>query len=334
MRTVRRLEYAELWPTLTKGDKSMQAQRLPICNICQTADTRVMALLESEIDGQEYNAVKCNHCGLVFAFPIPELSFNTLQSVYGDNYTEGQREMSTSEQALRVLRDATNRQMDIVEKYAPQGAALNVGAMSSAIKVLEERGWKLRIVEVSSYAAESARRLWGFDVTVSRIEDFECPPATFDFIKLGHVIEHLADPRLAMQRLATILKSGGVILIDTDNAHGLKTQIEVTIRRLFGERLSTSLVKKLTKKNLRKRYGRLTPPEHLYNFSAKSLTKLLEDTDFEIVKVFKPAWGDPTWFPLTDQSSFSIIEKMFIKLDQIGAKFGVGDVIAILARKH
>ncbi len=312
----------------------MQAQSRPICNVCQSNDTRIMALLQSEIDSKEYSAVKCSQCGLVFAFPIPELSFDALQSVYGDNYTEGQREISTSEQAIRVLRDATSRQMDIVEKYAQKGVALNVGAMSSAIKVLEERGWELRIVEVSSYAAETARRLWGFDVTVSRIEEFECPSATFDFIKLGHVIEHLADPRLAMQRLATILKSGGVILIDIDNAHSLKTQIEVTIRRLLGENLSTSLVKKLTKKNLRKRYGRLTPPEHLYSFSAKSLTKLLEDTGFEIIEVFKPAWGDPTWFPLTDQSSFSIVEKIFIKLDQIGAKFGFGDVVAVLARKH
>jgi SAM-dependent methyltransferase len=312
----------------------MQAQSRAICNVCQSTNTQVVALLQSEIDGKEYSAVKCRQCGLVFAFPIPELSFDALQNVYGEGYTEGQRKISTSDQAIRALRDAVSRQMDIVERHVEKGVALNVGAMSDAIKVLEERGWKLRIVEVSSYAAETARRLWGFDVTVSRIEDFECSPATFDFIKLGHVIEHLADPRLAVQRLATLLKPGGVILIDTDNAYGLKTQIEVTIRRLLGENLSASLVQKLTKKNLRKRYGRLTPPEHLYCFSEKSLTKLLEDAGFEVVRVFKPAWGDPTWFPLTDQSGFSTIEKIFIRLDQIGARFGFGDVIAVLAKKR
>ena len=312
----------------------MQVQSRPICNVCQANNTRVMALLQSDIDGREYHAVKCNQCGLVFAFPIPELSFDALQGIYGDNYTEGQREISTSEQAIRALRDATSRQMDIVEQYVSKGVALNVGAMSSAIKVLEGRGWELHIVEVSDYAAETARRLWGFDVTVSRIEDFECPPETFDFIKLGHVIEHLADPRLAMLKLVTILKAGGVILIDTDNAHGLKTQIEITVRWLLGEGLSASLVRKLTKKNLRKRYGRVTPPEHLYCFSEKSLTKLLGDTGFEVIRVFKPAWGDPTWFPLTDQSGFSTFEKVFIKVDQIGARFGFGDVIAVLARKR
>ena len=309
-------------------------QTRPMCNICRTSDTRIMALLRSEIDGKEYSAAKCSRCGLVFAFPLPELSLDSLQSVYGEDYTEGQRKLSTSEQAIGVLRDATNRQMDVVEKYSRKGVALNVGAMSSAVRVLEERGWKLHIVEASCYAAETAHSLWGVDVTVSRIEDFECPPDTFDFIKLGYVIEHLADPRLAIRKLATMLKVDGVILVDTDNARGLKTQIEVTIRRLLGENLSANLVRKLTKKNLTKRYGRLIPPEHLYSFSAKNLTRLLEDAGFDIVEVRKPAWGDPTWFPLTDRTSFGIVERLFIKLDQIGAKFGFGEVIVVLAKKR
>lgn len=311
----------------------MQVTDFPICNVCQSNNTQVVALLQSEIDHNKYSAVQCDQCSLIFAFPLPDLSFAALQNVYEDNYTEGQRGLSTDVQALSVLRDATSHQMDLVEKYTPKGTALNVGAMSEAIKVLEERGWQLRIVEVSSYAAETAHKLWGLNVTVSRIEDFECSPATFDFIKLGHVIEHLADPRFVMERLATLLKPGGVILIDTDNAYGLQARIEMAVRKLLGEKLSASLVKKLTKKNLRKRYGRLTPPEHLYGFSTKSLTRLLKDTGFEIIITVKPAWGDPTWFPLTSQNDFSLVERIFIKLDRVGAKFGLGNVIAVLARK-
>jgi SAM-dependent methyltransferase len=293
-----------------------------------------MARLRSEVDGNEYSAVKCLRCGLVFSYPIIAWSIDDLQRVYGKGYTEGQRDIGTDERTARALRDATNRQMDIVEKYVPTGYALNVGAMSRAIQVVEERGWRLRVVEVSSYAAETARELWGLDVEVSRIEDFECPPNTFDFVKLGHVIEHLVDPKLAMRRLNTLLRPGGVVLIDTDNAHGLRTQLEVTVRRLLGENLSARIVAKLTKRNLRKRYGRLTPPEHLYSFSEKSLTKLLVDTGFDVLRVFKPAWGDPTWFPLADEHQFGVVERLFSKLDQIGAKSGFGDVIAVLARKR
>jgi len=223
--------------------------------------------------------------------------------------------------------------MDIVERYVKKGTALNVGAMGSSIKVLEERGWKLHLVEVSAFAAETARRLWGFNVTVSRIEDFDCPPDTFDFIKLGHVIEHLRDPYLVLEKLRGMLRSGGVILIDTDNAYGLKTQIEVGVRKLVGEKVAVNLVKKLMKKNLSKRYGRLTPPEHLYVFSERSLCKLLGSTGYDVVQVFTPAWGDHTWFPLVNQK-FGLIERGFIAVDQIGARFGLGEVLAVLARKR
>jgi len=277
--------------------------------------------------------MKCNTCGLVFAFPIPELSFDSLQNIYGEQYVEEQRQSIANERGNEALRIATNRQMDIVERYVKKGTALNVGAMGSSIKVLEERGWKLHLVEVSAFAAETARRLWGFNVTVSRIEDFDCPPDTFDFIKLGHVIEHLRDPYLVLEKLRGMLRSGGVILIDTDNAYGLKTQIEVGVRKLVGEKVAVNLVKKLMKKNLSKRYGRLTPPEHLYVFSERSLCKLLGSTGYDVVQVFTPAWGDHTWFPLVNQK-FGLIERGFIAVDQIGARFGLGEVLAVLARKR
>ena len=305
----------------------------PICNVCRDSNCRTVALLNSEIDAREYRAMKCNTCGLVFAFPIPELSFDSLQNVCGEQYVEEQRQSIANERGNEALRTATSRQMDIVEQYVQKGTALNVGAMGNSIKVLEERGWNLHLVEVSAFAAETARRLWGFNVTVSRIEDFDCPPDTFDFIKLGHVIEHLRDPYLALEKLRGMLRSGGVILIDTDNAHGLKTQIEVGVRKLLGEKIAVYLVKKLMKKNLRKRYGRLTPPEHLYAFSEKSLSKLLDGTGFDVIRVFKPAWGDPTWFPLANQK-FGFIEKVFVTVDQIGARFGFGEVLAVLARKR
>ena len=312
----------------------MQAVSNPICNVCQSGDTQIKALLQSEIDGKEYNAVQCEQCELIFASPAPELSINALQNIYDVDYVENQRKISSSPHALTALRNGLNRQMDIVEKYVEKGLALNVGAINGYVdKVIEERGWKLKFLEVSTYAAETARQLWDLDVTVSRLEDFKCPPYSFDFVKLGHVVEHLVDPTLALRKLSKILKPGGVVLIDTDNANGLKTKVEVFARRLLGEDLSARLIRKLTKKNLRKRYGRLTPPEHLYCFSEKSLNKLLRDSGFEIMTTFKPAWGDPTWFPLTQLDGFSTVEKTSIKIDQVGAKFGYGDVIVALAKK-
>jgi polysaccharide biosynthesis protein PslH len=304
-----------------------------VCTLCGSRDVRILAILRSEVDSKEYRAVRCTRCELLFAHPLPDPSLDSIQELYGGEYTQEQRQPDRDPTALEVLRAATNRQMEIVERYVERGTALNVGAMSGATKILEERGWKLRHVDVSRHAAETARALWGFDVAVSRIEDFPAESGTFDFVKLGHVIEHLVDPRGAMENVARILKPGGVVLVDTDNAGGLRTWIEITIRRVLGEKAAAAFVRRFTGKDLGARYGRLIPPVHLHLFSESNLRRLLETAGFEVLEVRKPAWGDPTWFPLVGLRRLSLAERAFIKLDQIGAVFGRGDLLSVLARR-
>jgi 2-polyprenyl-3-methyl-5-hydroxy-6-metoxy-1,4-benzoquinol methylase len=304
------------------------------CIACGSTQCRQVSTILSEQDCQHYCVYRCRVCGLTFVFPMPTLSFEALQGIYGEEYVSEQRQAGDTHEGIEALRRATHRQMDIVERYVGGRTALNIGAMNGAIGVLAERGWNLKIVEVSAHAAETARMRWGFDVTVSRIEDAAFAAATFDFIKMGHVIEHLGDPHAVLAKIAKLLRPGGMILIDTDNGAGLKTQIEVTVRRAIGERVAASLVQKTMGKNLRKRYGRLTPPEHLYTFSEHSLGALLERTGFEIVEVFQPAWGDETWFPLSDTRGLSSVARLFLQIDRVGAKFGHGEVLAILARKQ
>jgi SAM-dependent methyltransferase len=303
------------------------------CNVCHSSRHQIRAQLKSEVDGRDYFAILCEKCGLIFAHPLPPSSFELLQNIYDEEYTEGQRVVIIDPKEDEALQLAVHRQMDIVEKYANKGCVLNVGAMSKSNIVFVERGWKLHVVEVSQYAAKTAHEKWGFDITLSRIEDYSCPPNTYDLIKLGHVIEHLFDPRMVIEKLHKMLKPGGIILIETDNSQGLKTNIEIGIRRIFGEKIAATMVHKVMKKNLLKRYGRLTPPEHVYLFSKKNLSSLLHSLGFSVIEVFQPAWGDLTWFPLPNIDRFGLIEKSFIFIDQIGAKFDRGDVIVALARK-
>ncbi len=303
------------------------------CRVCHGPRIRVAAQLTSERDGRDYRALTCRDCGLLFADPLPDLSFEALQRVYGPEYAGDQRVLEGSQASLEMARRAVHRQMDIVERYVSPGLALNVGAMGQAIHVVRDRGWRLKIVDASSYAAETARALWGIDVNVSRIEDYASEGEAFDFVRMGHVIEHLADPASAMRNVARIMRPGGVTLIDTDNAEGLRSQIESSIRRLVGEGSAARLVKMFTGKELKKKYGRLIPPVHLNIFSERALKRVLEEAGFEVVEVRKPAWGDRTWFPMETMDNLSLAERTFIRLDQVGALFGRGEVLSVLARR-
>lgn len=298
------------------------------CPLCDSPKTQIRARLQSEQDGRAYAAVVCRSCEATFAHPRLPPSFDALQAVYDTDYTEGQRTISRDADAL--LRAATHRQMALVETYVAPGRALNVGAMNPAVTVLAARGWDLELVDVSQAAAQTARA-WGCRVTVSRVEDYTAPAGSFALIKLGHVIEHLDDPRAAIARLVPLLQPGGVLLIDTDNARGLKTRIETGVRRLLGDPLSAALVQRLTGKNLRKRYGRLTPPEHLYAFSPASLTRLVTTAGLTVRETLTPAWGDPTWFPLA--APVRVMDRVCQRIDAIGAAFGAGEVVAVLAQR-
>lgn len=303
------------------------------CPICHGSDVVVKATLIPDQGAETYRAASCRSCGLVFSDPMPRLSFQAIQEVYGAEYIDDQSVMGGTQPSLEALRRATDRQMALVERHIKPGVALNVGATSEAVRVLVERGWDLRLVEASAYSAEKARRDWGFDVTTSRIEDFECAPASIDFIKLGHVIEHLADPGAVLRRLAAMLRHGGIILVDTDNSRGFRSWIETSVRGVLGEDLAAMLVRKLTGKNLRKRYGTLSPPLHLYAFSRASLTRVLEEGGFQLIEAWEPAIGDPTWFPITEGMRISAPERAMLNLSRIGGWLGAGDIVAALARK-
>jgi 2-polyprenyl-3-methyl-5-hydroxy-6-metoxy-1,4-benzoquinol methylase len=303
------------------------------CEVCSSKNIKKVSTIISEIDGACYSACVCNDCKLFFVNPKKELKFSDLQNIYGTAYTEGQRKIASDDAENRLMNLATHKQMEIVEKHIPKGLALNVGAMSHASRILEERGWKLHVVEVSKYAAETAKKLWGDEITISRIEDFEYPAESFNFIKLGHVIEHLAYPKLVINKLAKMLKKNGGILIDTDNAYGIVSQLEMNIRKVIPEKLTYTIIKKLTNKNINKRYGSLMPPIHLYSFSSKNLVKLLKDAGLEIAFVIKPGWGNETWFPVANHLQKSRAEKILTSIERIGEMCGCGDVIAVLAIK-
>ncbi len=304
------------------------------CPICRSADVRARATLHPDHGDATYEAMSCRACGVVFCSPMPVFSLETIQDVYGSEYIDDQSAMGGTDSSLAALRRGTARQMELVERHVAPGVALNVGATSAAVKVIAERGWTLQLVEASAYSAEKARREWGFDVTTARIEDFECPPGSLDFVKLGHVIEHLPDPGAALRRLATMLRPGGVILVDTDNARGLRSRIEIGVRSALGEDLAAGLVRRLTGKNLRKRYGTLGPPLHLFAFTATSLARVLTDSGFEVLESWVPAIGDPTWFPLTEGLRVSAPERAMLELSRLGGWLGAGDVVAALARRR
>lgn len=96
-------------------------------------------------------------------------------------------------------------------------------------------------------------------------------------ITLFQVIEHLGNPIETLRELSQSQKGGDLLYIECPNENSLFFKIKTLFRR-FLKRTDF--------------YGTLSPPQHLHGFNKRSLQELLEQLDYEIVKIGDYAFRD------------------------------------------
>ena len=92
--------------------------------------------------------------------------------------------------------------------------------------VAREFGWIPKGVEADPQGCEEALRNLGAGVYRNLDDLLQAEPsARFDLITLWQVIEHLRTPWLDLERLRPLLKLGGIVVISTPNADGLRAHM-------------------------------------------------------------------------------------------------------------
>jgi 2-polyprenyl-3-methyl-5-hydroxy-6-metoxy-1,4-benzoquinol methylase len=84
------------------------------------------------------------------------------------------------------------------------------------------------------FCADLRARFPAATVVCSIFEEFD-PAHPFDTIVLGHVLEHVEDPRLILARARTWLAADGVLCAAVPNAHSLHRQAAVLMGLLASE---------------------------------------------------------------------------------------------------
>jgi len=131
------------------------------------------------------------------------------------------------------------------------------------LRVARAMGYQACGVEIDPAAAALARAQ-GFEVHEGLLEAAPVAPASLDQVTLSHVIEHLHEPVVALERLRGWLRPGGRIWLQTPNVAGRGAQ----------------------------RYGAdwrgLEAPRHLVLFGERSLRLALEGAGFERIELLPP----------------------------------------------
>ncbi|MFH1509297.1 MAG: class I SAM-dependent methyltransferase [bacterium] len=287
---------------------SVKAQKIN-CPVCDASDFKVR--LKSSPAGR---IVHCKNCKVYYANPrnIEDLietkeDGDKFKKLFADQIPEFPWRKKTFLDRLEKI-----------EKHFPEkGRILDIGCYSGLFLWLAEiRGWETYGVEPTKAGAEFAKDVFNQKVVRGTLSDSDFAKESFDVITLFHTVEHLPNPKAVIKDALKLLKSGGMIFIETPDAGSVWFKI-------LGRKWRQCII------------------DHFILFNKKSLVKILKEENMEIGK--KKSVGRQVRLGLIDyrisqyysQLIGKIIER-FLKLFRIKNKtvnINLGDVMWVEARK-
>lgn len=211
----------------------------------------------------EFSIGVCNSCGL--GHTLTPDGFDP-RKIYDSGYFAGGHRAAYVDYqgSERVLRREFRRTVATLQDHAPGGRLLEVGCTYGYFLDEARARYDVEGLELCAEAVDACRAR-GLDVRCQELQAEALagrPP--YDVAVMLDVIEHLADPAAALRVLRDALVPGGHLLLTTGD---------------FGAPLS---------RVMGRHWRLITPPEHLYFFTRKSLERLLERAGLEMVSFSHP----------------------------------------------
>ncbi len=240
--------------TTTLDSAPVEVTRCPLCG----SERFEVAFTEPP-----YSVRRCSACGL--GFVSPRLDPEGLVGIYADDSywrsgspkTLGYHDYRADEPLyLRTFR----RRLGFALRDGPRaGRALDVGcAAGFCMAVLRERGFETYGVEVSRAIGSHARDHFGFGDAVhfGTLETAPHPDGSFDLITMWDVVEHVPDPQALLARARSLLKPGGLLVLETQD-------IDSRFARLLGPK-----------------WHHFKHAEHIYHFTPSTARDLMRSAGF------------------------------------------------------
>lgn len=238
------------------------------CNLCGSQYYRVIysfkgltskaayqltyKITEDEENTLPLRIVRCLRCGLVYVNPHLDK-----RKIY-EGYRNMEDDVYVSEEEGRRI--SARIILKKISKYKRAGKILDIGcATGFLLDEAKKQGWQPYGVELSKWAADFAREKYNLSVSEGLLKDAKFPYNFFDVIVMMDSIEHLPDPKKTLEEIRRILKPNGILCISTPNIESFLTKILQA--KWWGIKQS-----------------------HLYYFSKKTLTNMLDAAGFKVMK--------------------------------------------------
>ena len=235
------------------------------CALCRHSKfTRLFFFLNPRAIGpREFGYFRCNHCYLVCLYPA--LSSQILNRIYSDLEYFAKLCQST-ESGLRD-RLLSIRFFPEYHEYVElnsknKGELLDVGCGNGEfLEIMKKRGWKVNGIDASKEAVTNSK------LRLEKQAVIKIGPVRpgifrkkFDVICMWHVLEHVPNPVAFVSTLSGLLKPNGKLIFEVPNASSI----------LFNA--------------FKNDYNWLMVPEHIFYYSASSLSYLLRKGKMKIIR--------------------------------------------------
>jgi 2-polyprenyl-3-methyl-5-hydroxy-6-metoxy-1,4-benzoquinol methylase len=218
-------------------------------------------------DKDDHHFERCASCGLERIDPQP--TDETLARIYGKHYYDAWG-LADDEATVGKLKRATFAYvLDQLPPKPPGAKLLDCGAATGfLLEIAKDRGFEPYGVELSEFGAGEIAKKFGDDRAFrGEIDDPRIAAAAgegFFAVTMCDYIEHVRDPRRALERARALLAPGGVVALTTPDTGSLS-------HRVLGKGWSHYKV------------------EHLHYFRRDNLRPLLQAAGFGRV-AFRPLW--------------------------------------------
>lgn len=186
------------------------------CHLCTSTDLRLFSSPDAK-DGRTLTLALCLKCSLVQQTNLPNQA--ELHEYYSRSYRQDYKHAvePTPYRVHRAGRVAQHRLGRMLAHLQPHHQSLcDVGAGGGEMVYLaQQAGLAARGLEPHQGYSEFARTQYGVTIDTGGID--QLTHACVDVVTLFHVLEHLPNPKQAMDQIHRALKPGGLLVLEVPN---------------------------------------------------------------------------------------------------------------------
>ena len=230
-----------------------------------TGSTDAIIISSKDRHGSPLRNIICQDSGLIYVDPVP---FENTEEFYQTEYRKSYKRVHypKPKHVYRAGKIALERYSRLSDLLPPSANCLDAGSSSGEfVYLLQSRDHNARGVEANIPYAEYSRSQLEIPVSILPFSKFKTEEK-FDLITMFHVLEHLEHPVRDLSHLGHLLKPGGYFVIEVPNI------------------LYPNMA-----------FSHKWHPGHLFSFSAKTLSMLMQKAGFKTISCAPICDGGNLW---------------------------------------